>query len=517
MNFNLTDNPFTQIAQIWKGFRPIQRASIITISLLTLALCSYLVIKNLGPTYIPLFSSNRTYSSADMVEIKSHLDHLQIPYTIQPDNMIMVRSDQAYRARLDLAASGFPKLPTENKGFELFDSGTWIKGEKELQILELRALKGQLENDISEFDNIRSASVILDIAPPRPFGGTIYKTKASVILNLVPGARISQSELRAITYHISGAVRGLTPNMVAISDTTGRLYQSIDPEGNTDTIRNAELALEEHVKAKIDGLLATVVGFDNYYSSVQIVMSRDKTTEERKVYTGKVDGASLGAPITTKVSESFHDHPGGASPAGKGINALVPLFGQFQESKQQVSPQDTMKISSGPGKIENISIAVLIDQHAVLKKYGNPTGEEAQKDLEKFRQEIENQVNTILKGYQGSIHSAVNFAEFDSARNQMHQTVVGVNVQAPSPGLNQRALTIIGIIAASTLAALLLGYILYSLTRRRETSERYESYKDKHLDLSEKDKMMAILKSRIKDNPDAVASSFQDWLHGKKA
>src|ERR1700722_4001480 len=47
-------------------------------------------------------------------------------------------------------------LKAPPKGFELFDSGTWIKGEKELQMLEMRALKGQLEIEIEKFENIKN-------------------------------------------------------------------------------------------------------------------------------------------------------------------------------------------------------------------------------------------------------------------------------------------------------------------------------------------------------------------------
>lgn len=517
IDFNRTIIP--QMMNLWKKMKTSQKASIIILSSLLFSFGAFLIFRGSETKYTPLFSSDRLFSNSDITEIKSHLDHLKIPYIVHGDNTILVPTNQVYRARLDLASSGFPKLPSENKGFELFDSGTWIKGEKELQVLELRALKGQLEKDISQFDNIRSASVILDIAPPRPFGGTLYKTKASIILNLTPGARLSASELRAITFHIAGAVRGLTPNMVAISDTTGRLYQPIDPEGNTDLIRNSEMALEEHLKAKVDGMLSTVVGFDNFYSAVQVVMNREKTTEERKVYSGSAEGNHLGNSISNKITE-IQNHLEGAQGEVKGkknessSGPLNPILNQFQENKQQSMPLDSMKISSGPGKIENISIAILIDQETVLRKFGFPKGEVEQRDLEKFRLEIKNQIDTVLKGYQVPINSAVNFARFDPSRFTLQPTPKEANSHIPAFNWNNTAILTL----LATLFLLLVLLVGYQLLFARSHKGRKSYENDDPVSVftwKEREKMISILKSKLKDNPDAIASSFQDWLHAK--
>lgn len=161
------------------------------------------------------------------------------------------------------------------KGFELFDTNTWIKGERELQVLEMRALKGQLEKDISAFEHIKSASVILDIPPPKNFNGSKYQTKASVILTLMPGARLSSSELRAINNHLAGAVRGLEPNMIAISDTTGKLYKAIDPNNLEEPFNDSSTRFEEHLENKINELLTRLVGEDHFYTTVQASVDRE--------------------------------------------------------------------------------------------------------------------------------------------------------------------------------------------------------------------------------------------------
>lgn len=119
--------------------------------------------------------------------------------------------------------SSVPKVSVEAaKGFELFDTTSWIKGERELQVLQMRALKGQLEKEITQFEKIQSASVILDLA------FETQQPKASVILSLEPHVTLGPSDLQAIAYHLSGAVLGLQPHRIAICDTKGNLYQTID-------------------------------------------------------------------------------------------------------------------------------------------------------------------------------------------------------------------------------------------------------------------------------------------------
>jgi flagellar M-ring protein FliF len=186
-------------------------------------------------------------------------------------------AEQAEQIRYDLAEAGIPKRE-KGKGFELFDTNTWIKGEKELQVLEMRALKGQLEKDLAAFEHVKSASVILDIPPQKSFNSSKFQTKASVILTLMPSARLTPSELRAITYHLAGAVRGLESHMIAISDTTGKLYKAIDPHNAEEPFHDANLLFEEHLEEKISAWLTHLVGEGHFYTTVQAVLNRE--TEE---------------------------------------------------------------------------------------------------------------------------------------------------------------------------------------------------------------------------------------------
>lgn len=261
-----------QCTALWGDLKPIQKLTAALVVLFVGGALTTLILRSSSSAFVPLYPS--TYSQViDLSEVRHYLKQFSVPYKENSDKELLVPEEHVERIRMELLSVGIPKHD-QGKGFELFDSNTWIKGEKELQVLEMRALKGQLEKDLAGFDQIKSASVILDLAPSRSLGSSPYKTKASVILTLMPNAHLSTSQLRAITYHLTGAVRGLEPNRIAISDTTGHLYQAIH-EGTLENSTDAQLIFEGHLKGKIDQVLAKMVGEEHFFSTVQAQIDRE--------------------------------------------------------------------------------------------------------------------------------------------------------------------------------------------------------------------------------------------------
>lgn len=265
-----------QFTTLWADLKPIQKMTAALVVMFVGGALMAMIVRSTSSGYIPLYPSIHLQGS-DLTEVRHYLEQYAIPFKEESKQGILVPEEHVERVRMELAMAGILKHD-QGKGFELFDTNTWIKGEKELQVLEMRALKGQLEKDLSGFDQIKSASVILDLAPSRSLGAPQYKTKASVILTLMPAARLSTSQLRAISHHLAGAVRGLEPNMIAISDTTGRLYQAINPEGEEKNVSNTQLIFEEHFKEKIDQMLSKTLGEEHFFSTVQAILGGGQIT-----------------------------------------------------------------------------------------------------------------------------------------------------------------------------------------------------------------------------------------------
>ncbi len=286
---------------------------------------------------------------------------------------------------LELGASN----ASERKGFELFDTNTWIKGEKELQVLEMRALKGQLETDIAGFDQIKSASVILDMAPGKSFGAKQYKTKASVILTLMPGARLSLSQMRAITNHLAGAVHGLEPNMIAISDTTGKLYKAIDPDGEAEFISNAALEFEEHLEQKIGSLLSVLVGEEHFFATVQAMM--EKGDEHPRAFSIVVAIDQEHADVVKDVEKYLQ-----SMLKGYEVPFYLAVEPAFFEKKKSLW-EETRKGSGYLGLIVTafVVILALLSLYPLFRRYSNKKREESlfnvmtRIDIKKLAESIE--------------------------------------------------------------------------------------------------------------------------------
>ncbi|MBB65422.1 MAG: flagellar M-ring protein FliF [Waddliaceae bacterium] len=530
MDLESIKNIGRQLAKVWKDIKTYQKFTVVMVALTLLATMAVLVFNAAANNYTPLFPAGRL-SITDAADIKGYLDSARINYKIRSDTLIMVNEKDVHRVRMDLATVGIPKQ-NASKGFELFDTNTWIKGEKELQVLEMRALIGQLEQDITEYESIRGASVMLDIAPPRPFGGAMYKSKASVILTLMPGGRISASQLRAITYHVSGSVRGLMPNMVAISDNTGKLYQALDPDGNADMLRSAEFSLEERLKSKIDGMLAMIVGHGNFYSTVQVSMNRDKTIRERKVFSGEVDGVQLGEAVVQSVTESGSQMterermemgtPGSnteavaGAVAGEGGQVLNRDESRNQQVRQMAVPIDHVKTNTTPGTIENISIGVMVDKTITVDSLADIPESEIQNGLrgtEILRTEIESQLAKILEGYGLRAQPAVDFVEFDHTR---------VMKQAAEESWGSM-LAMATQIATIIFVLITVFGMFWSFNRfwrrhmlRPPTLEQDEEDIDMHFieepSLVEVEAMVEAIKTRFQNDPHTVVETVRDWL-----
>ena len=532
MNFDWIKDIGKQLLQVWREIKTYQKFTVIFVVLLLFGLLSFMVVNAAATRYTALYPVNRLTIS-DASEVKSYLDAARVKYDLKSDTLILVPQDQVHKIRMDLASMGLPKKH-RGKGFELFDSNTWIKGEKELQVLEMRALKGQLEHDIAAYDTLKGASAILDMAPPKPFGGSTYKTKASAILDLMPGARLGQSQLRAITYHISGAVRGLTPNMVAISDTTGKLYQAHDPDGDVDLVRSAEISAEERLKSKVDGMLAMVVGVDNFYSTVQVSMSREQSSKERRIYSGTVGEQSLGDPVVMSLTESGLEMserekqesgaPGASAEAVAGAVAggdqsMNRNESRIQEHKQMAVPYDHMKTQTKPGRISGISIGVLIDKTITVDQGADLPSEEVKdgkRSTVELKEEIEGQLAKIVEGYGVAAVPSVDFVEFDKTR--FHERKAEVNWTS-----NLELLSKVGTALFIVLTALGMFWTFTQfwkksivqppkLDKDEEEEFQLETEFSEGTSLIEVEAMVEAVKQKLHDNPYVVVETIREWL-----
>src|SRR5947209_17758483 len=154
-------------------------------------------------------------------KITSALDTKGIRYEIQNNGTaIAVDKSQVAQARIALASKGLPE--NAQPGMALMDKTPLGASDFQQQVTYQRALEGQLAQTISQVDGVGGASVQLVLPQDQLFADQQSTAKAAVLLssnsgNLQPGA------VRGIAGLVASSVKGLSPQSVTITDSTGQM------------------------------------------------------------------------------------------------------------------------------------------------------------------------------------------------------------------------------------------------------------------------------------------------------
>src|SRR5437660_7132458 len=136
-------------------------------------------------------------------------------------NTLRVPSEKVAELRLHMASEGLPK--TGRIGFELFDKTNFGLTEFAEQVNYRRAIEGELERSIGALSEIERARVHISLPKDSVFLESKQEAKASVVVSLRAGARLSPQNGAAITYLVASAVDRLAPEAVTVLDSRGNL------------------------------------------------------------------------------------------------------------------------------------------------------------------------------------------------------------------------------------------------------------------------------------------------------
>ena len=223
----------------------------------------------------------------DANAIVQKLHEAGIDYQISSNGTeIMAPEDKVPELRLQMAGSGLPK--TGRIGFEIFDKTNFGITDFAEHVNYRRALEGELERSVMAISEVQQARVHVTLPKDSVFTDAREPAKASVLVGLRPGTRLSSSNVVAITNLVSSAVEGLTPDMVSVVDMNGTLLSRPRRDGLPDTEQASEASLEykqavEHdLAAKINNTLEPLLGADKFRTGVSadIDMTSGEQSEE---------------------------------------------------------------------------------------------------------------------------------------------------------------------------------------------------------------------------------------------
>lgn len=334
--------------------------------------------------------------AADVSRIGSVLQEVGIAFDVNSANdTVLVSPGQAANARMQLAQRGLPK--SEAAGYELFDNmGSLGLTSFMQQVTRVRALEGELARTIQLFDGITSARVHLALRNESSFGKLRQEPTASVVI------RAEESDIgrtaAAIQQLVAAAIPGLSPQQVTVLGTNGALLAapSSDPLAVAPaTLIGLERSLSLSLQQKVLDTLSPYLGLDNFRVSIVAKLNTDRkqmsetqfdpeSRVERSVRTVKESTESQNADSPPNVSVA-QNIPQEAKPPAGGQSST-----EKKDSKEELTNYEInskkVETSSEGYKIDNLSVAVLVNREQLLRTLGDKT---EQADIDKAMKEID--------------------------------------------------------------------------------------------------------------------------------
>jgi len=296
---------------------------------------------------------------------------------------LLVPEARVAELRLEMAGLGLPK--TGRIGFEIFDKTNFGITDFAEHVNYRRAVEGELERSVMALAAVQQARVHVSLPKESVFTDSRESAKASVLVGLRPGARLSAQNVVAITNLVSSAVEGLAPESVSVVDMSGNLLSRPRRDGLPDGTQISEAALEyrqaiEHdLAVKINNTLDPLLGAEKFRTGVSadVDMSSGEQSEETFDPTKSVMVTSQkteDSSGTTRAGAAATPTPPGTAANLPQAAAPHPTNGSTStkrsESIAYQSSRVTKHVKLPQGAIKRLSIAVLLDQGAKWEGQG---------------------------------------------------------------------------------------------------------------------------------------------------
>jgi flagellar M-ring protein FliF len=460
-----------QLAAIWASLSRNQQISLILVPVLVCAAVFGLFKWKHDSGFRVLYSA---LAPEDASAVTQKIREAGIEFRLDETGAtVLVPSEHLADARLALAGAGLPR--TGRIGFELFDRTNLGASDFAEQVNYRRALEGELERTVATLSEVDQARIHITFAKESVFLDARQPSKATVVLRLKRTAQLSQPSVLAIANLIASAVDGLSPDGVAIIDSSGRLLSR--PRVQSDA--EAQLAeanldyrrqVETELLAKIDKALGPLLGPERFRASVSAECDFSSSEENEE----SVDSAKSAVLTSQTMEESSGaalagGTPGTASnlprPTARATSTGSGLMRRTENATYQ--PSRTVKHTVSPkGTVRRVSTAILVDQ--TVRWDG--VGAKAKRTLIPPSAELLKGVHDIIAGITGFSEQrgdqiTVETLPFESTLQAEPPAGPAAPPKPPPPlGMSFRNPIVIG---GAVLLVLLIGGLVFILFTRR--------------------------------------------------
>jgi flagellar M-ring protein FliF len=321
------------------------------------------------PSMVPVFTS---LAADDAAAITEELNTRGTQYALADGGAtVLVPQKDVYQLRLDLSAAGLPK--DGKAGYELLDSQGITTSEFRQRVDYQRALEGELTKTISSIEGVEAATVHLVMPEEALFSEDARQPSASVLVKTKRGTTLSGGQVQAVVNLVSSSVEGLVPEQVTLADANGTVLSAAGEDGANAAAGDARAvqtaAFEKELQTSVQEMLTPVVGSGKAVVRVKAALDFDKraTTSERFNPDDK-QAPAVSESVTTENYEGGNQIVGGVlGPENVGNPALAGGENNYEkgsETRTMAVDKVTEQVQSAPGKVERLSVAVILDAEA---------------------------------------------------------------------------------------------------------------------------------------------------------
>jgi flagellar M-ring protein FliF len=357
-----------QLRNLINSLTIVQRISIVVAALIAGSAIAALLHYRHEGDFRPLYTAMAPEDAAPVVQ---KLKESGVEYRLTDGgSVVLVPSQRLADSRLTLASVGLPK--SGRIGFELFDKTNFGATELVEHINHQRALEGELERSVLSMAEVVAARVHLTFSRESVFLDQQQPAKASVMVKLRPGARISAQNVLAVSNLVASAVEGLNPDAVAVIDMDGTLLsrprKTIGSAESQVTSEALEVRqqMEHDLVSKINTTLEPLLGADQFRAGASIECDLSSGEEQAETY--KPDESVM---LSSQKSEDVNDRYASGGIPGTAANLPNPpaqaggRSGGTTHTTENITYQSSRVVKhtrTPQGVVRRMSLSVLVGQ-----------------------------------------------------------------------------------------------------------------------------------------------------------
>ncbi len=393
-----------QIRDFFGGLTPIKRISLMASIGVGLAAMSTIVMMSSGSDYAVLLPDVPNEQMATVLNI---LRAKNIPFRLKDDTgTVLVPKTYLHSSQMTIMAEvGSGRIG--GVGLELFDKSDLGASTYEQKINFQRALQGELSRAINSLDPVNRSKVILALPKKKTFFDEGAKPSASVVVELHPGHKLNEEQVRGIVHLVTNAVESMEVGNVSVVDSRGKvLSKKYDPSvAGSAQLMDIKKKIDSHFEERIESVLSRVVGEGKVIARVNTTLNPQRVSKVQE----DVDPDRIAVRSVSTEAESSQGNrsnptgvPGarqnipGAEEAGR-VNFNQDVNREVKTVNNAVSKTVSTIVESA-GTVQKVSVSVMID--GVYKDITGEDGSVSREWAPRDEEDIQ-RFESLIKGIVG--------------------------------------------------------------------------------------------------------------------